>query len=78
LVSAIVARGDQVIATARNPASISDFSSQQDVKPLQLGVTASQEELNDKIREAISYFGTVDVLVNHTGFVRSGVWEEVK
>lgn len=76
-VSAIVARGDQVIATARNLTSLDAFSGQVGVKQLQLDVTASQLELDEKIREAISFFGKIDVLVNNAGFVGSGVWEEI-
>lgn len=77
-VSAIVARGDQVIATARNLASLDQFSGQDSVKQLQLDVTASQAELDEKIEEAIAFFGKIDVLVNNAGFVGSGVWEEVR
>jgi NAD(P)-dependent dehydrogenase (short-subunit alcohol dehydrogenase family) len=43
-----------------------------------LDVTAPYDEICAKINNAIEHFGRIDVLVNNTGFVVSGVWEELR
>ncbi|KAL2826254.1 hypothetical protein BDW59DRAFT_179603 [Aspergillus cavernicola] len=76
-VPAILARGDRVIATARDIESLPEISNTKDVFLLQLDVTDSQESLYAKAATAIERFGEVNVLVNNAGYVLSGVWEEV-
>ncbi|KAL4876849.1 hypothetical protein BJY04DRAFT_231304 [Aspergillus karnatakaensis] len=76
-VPAILARGDKVIATARNASSLDEFKDSDNVRILQLDVTASPDELAAKAADAVDLFGRVDVLVNNAGYVLSGVWEEV-
>lgn len=82
LVSAILARGDTVIATARN---VSDLDYINDIEgaadralPIKLDVTKPFDQLNNEVRKAIDHFGTVDVLVNNAGYLATGVWEEVR
>ncbi|KAM0210315.1 hypothetical protein ACHAPA_012119 [Fusarium lateritium] len=77
LVSAILARGDKVIATARQLSTIEELQHPDRVKVLSLDVTSSQSILETKVQEAIAFFGRVDVLVNNAGYVESGVWEEL-
>lgn len=77
-VPALVARGDLVIATARNISTLQDFSQQENVKLLQLDVTSPQSILDQKANEAIGVFGRIDVVVNNAGYVQSGVWEEIR
>jgi len=77
-IPAILARGDRVIATARDPTSLAAFEGEESVSIAQLDVTAPQEVLDRKVQEAIELFGEVDVLVNNAGYVASGVWEEVR
>ncbi|CBF87502.1 hypothetical protein AN9378.2 [Aspergillus nidulans FGSC A4] len=77
-VTQLLSRGDKVIATARILSRISDLKQLgPDVVTLELDVTASQRELNDKAAEAIQVFGKVDVLVNNAGFVKFGFLEDL-
>ena len=74
-VKQVIARGDKVIATARNMDRISHLK---DIgaATLQLDVTAPQDELNRKADEAISIHGRVDILVNNAGYTQFGILEE--
>lgn len=78
LVSAVVARGDKVIATARRICDLTYTEGLGNVKALALDVTATEDILRQKIDEAIYEFGRIDVLVNNAGYVLSGVWEELR
>jgi NAD(P)-dependent dehydrogenase (short-subunit alcohol dehydrogenase family) len=77
LVKEVIARGDKVIATARNVERISHM---RDIgaATLQLDVTASQDELNRKAAETISIYGRVDILVNNAGYTQFGIVEETR
>ncbi|KAL5600652.1 hypothetical protein FOVSG1_008464 [Fusarium oxysporum f. sp. vasinfectum] len=77
LVSAILARGDKVIATARQLSAMKEFEGHDDIKTLSLDVASSQDVLDTKVKEAVSFFGRIDILVNNAGYVESGVWEEL-
>ncbi|KAI0318909.1 NAD-P-binding protein [Amylostereum chailletii] len=68
-----LARGDRVIATARNTkrfdpvlASLSDAERSR-IHVLQLDVTAPFEEIQEVTKAAIARWGRVDVLVNNAG-----------
>ncbi|KAG5764230.1 hypothetical protein H9Q69_012904 [Fusarium xylarioides] len=77
LVSAILARGDKVIATARQLSAMKEFEGHDDIKTLSLDVVSPQDVLDRKVNEAVSFFGRIDILVNNAGYVESGVWEEL-
>lgn len=73
----LLSHGDKVIATARKPASITELGSL-GAHVMQLDVTASQDELDQKAKEAWAVYGHVDVLVNNAGYIHFGLMEEVR
>ncbi|KAI8714014.1 hypothetical protein NCS52_01120600 [Fusarium sp. LHS14.1] len=77
LVTAVLARGDKIIATARQVSTLKELENVDNARVLSLDVTADQTELSKKVEEAQSFFGRIDVLVNNAGCVISGVWEEL-
>jgi NAD(P)-dependent dehydrogenase (short-subunit alcohol dehydrogenase family) len=81
LVTAILARGDKVIATARRIADLDFISQEYEVQkrafPITLDVTDTFDQLREAIDKAVAHFGAIDVLVNNAGFIVSGVWEEL-
>lgn len=78
LVPAILARGDNVIATARKLSDLSYVDELKGAKALQLDVTATEDIIREKVETAVNLFGGINVLVNNAGYVMSGVWEEVR
>lgn len=75
LVKLVTARGDRVIATARNVEKIKHLEAS-NCKTLQLDVTDSFDKLQTVAKEAMGIWGRVDVLVNNAGFGAPGIAEE--
>jgi len=69
LTEAVLAKGDKVAATARQPQQLDDLVSKypQQILPLQLDVT-NKEEITSTVEQAVKHFGRIDVLVNNAGF----------
>jgi NAD(P)-dependent dehydrogenase (short-subunit alcohol dehydrogenase family) len=78
LATAILARGDKVIATARRISDLDYLQNEERALGIILDISEPFEQLQAKIEKAIEYFGGIDVLVNNSGFLMSGVWEEVR
>jgi NAD(P)-dependent dehydrogenase (short-subunit alcohol dehydrogenase family) len=77
LVHAILARGDKVIATARNIDDlVRELKSEPRASTVKLDVTQPLAELKSIAETAISIFGRVDILVNNAGYVQRGAIEE--
>lgn len=75
-VNSILARGDKIIATARDITKISTFTDM-GAHVLELDVTANQEHLNSVMKEALAFYNRIDVLVNNAGYTEFGTVEDV-
>jgi len=76
IVEKALAKGDQVVASARNPQAIIDrFGEQPNLLAVALDVT-QEEQAHNAAREAVARFGRIDVLVNNAGYGLLGAVEE--
>lgn len=72
----VLARGDRVIAAARNLSKIEHLKAA-GAAILELDVTATRATIDAKARDAIAVYGTVDVVVNNAGSAVLGTIEEI-
>ena len=75
---AVLQRGDNVIATARNGTQRLEALKEAGAAILDLDVQAPQAELDNVIERALNIYGGIDVLVNNAAYVELGVLEELR
>ncbi|GAB3803818.1 SDR family oxidoreductase [Spirosoma humi] len=69
LTEAVLAKGDNVAATARNPNQLAALAEKypNQILPIQLNVT-DKAQIRAAVEQTIARFGRIDVLVNNAGF----------
>lgn len=72
-----IARGDRVVATARDPQALAELVAlaPERVLAVQLDVSRA-DQVQSAVQAALSHFGQVDVLVNNAGYSIVGAVEE--
>lgn len=77
LVLQLNAKGEKVIATARNTDKIKDLEQLEHVSTMKLDLNSNEQEICAVVRDAIKVHGHVTHLINNAAYSVSGCVEEV-
>lgn len=77
IVEEVIARGERVVATARDPRALSELVALAPERVLALALDVTNpEQIASSVGAALERFGAIDVLVNNAGFSIVGAVEE--
>ncbi|MET0793720.1 MAG: oxidoreductase [Polyangiaceae bacterium] len=77
IVEDLLARGERVVATARDPRSLSDLVARAPERVLALGLDVTRpDQIQTAVASSHERFGALDVLVNNAGYSIVGAVEE--
>jgi NAD(P)-dependent dehydrogenase (short-subunit alcohol dehydrogenase family) len=77
LAQELLARGERVVATARNPVTVADLAAAHGERALALQLDVTRpEDVAQAVAAARARFGAIDVLVNNAGYGEMGVVED--
>jgi NAD(P)-dependent dehydrogenase (short-subunit alcohol dehydrogenase family) len=77
LALAALARGDKVIATARNVSKLKALE-EAGADVLQFDVTSPLQEMRKSAEAARALHGSIDFLINNAGYIHEGSIEELR
>ncbi|NOK39273.1 SDR family NAD(P)-dependent oxidoreductase [Corallococcus exercitus] len=77
IVEEVIARGERVVATARDPRTLEDLVARAPDRVLAVRLDVTKpEQVQESIAVALKHFGAIDVLVNNAGYTLLGAVEE--
>jgi NAD(P)-dependent dehydrogenase (short-subunit alcohol dehydrogenase family) len=69
IAEAVLAHGDQLVATARNPQQLAELADRYGKNVLTVALDVkSREQANEAVNAAVETFGRLDVVVNNAGY----------
>jgi len=77
IAKAALARGDKVVATARNVAKLEGLKAA-GATTIALDITAGDAQVQKVVNEAIEAYGRIDIVVNNAAYGVMGAVEEFK